>query len=84
MSRMGEAKYPVSFAARWKPDDLAEIKSRAASRGMSASEYVRQCALGLLDVEVYEVPPDERFAQLEERMDRLEREFERAANLGAF
>lgn len=64
------AKKPAMMAFRVSEEDLAQIKARATEHGLTATEYVTQCALGTL-ADPSEV--DDRIAELERKVERLER-----------
>lgn len=56
----------TAFTFRLTPGQLALIKQEAERRGMSASRYVTDAALGRLDVS------DQRAGEIEERLALLE------------
>ena len=63
------AQRAVTFAAKWRPDDLAEIKARAKEQDLTATEYVRRCALGL---HTAESEIESRLRTIEGRLDLIE------------
>lgn len=73
------AQKRITFAAKWSPEDLEEIKTRARARDLNTSEYVRRCAMGLLDAT--EGKLQARMDRLEERLQLLE---ERAENTSSW
>ena len=63
----GRMSHPISL--RVKPDNLAEIDSRARAHGLSRNEYMVRCALGEL---TGSSSTAERLDEHEERLARLE------------
>ena len=50
---------PTTIRARVSHEEHAEIMRRAADRDLSLSEYIRQSALGRIEVvDVIEIPPE--------------------------
>lgn len=84
MSMAEETWRKVTFAAKWSTEDLDQIKARAEAWAKetgqpraNVSEYVRRCALGLLEASESSIA--ERFDRLERRLQLLEDRAEASA-----